>query len=102
MKVLLRFKDLRQYGITNYPTLARWIKEAVAPAGFFLGPNTRAWYQDDWDAWLANRPSAAPPNIKPAASLAGETDGRLGKSVKHPLDSQLAHESQAFPNGRAR
>ena len=51
-RVLLRFKDLSRYGIKNHPTLARWIREGDAPAGFYLGPNTRAWYKDDWDNWF--------------------------------------------------
>ena len=48
-KVLLRFGDLARYGVNNWMTLGRWIREAGAPAGFYLGKNTRCWYQDDWE-----------------------------------------------------
>jgi hypothetical protein len=44
-KVLLRFKDLRRYGIKNHPTLARWIREGVPQRasiwGLILGPGIR-------------------------------------------------------------
>ena len=56
MSELLRFPDLLPYGVNNRVTLERWIKDQGAPAGFFLGPNTRAWFKKDWDTWLANRP----------------------------------------------
>jgi hypothetical protein len=49
------------------------------------------------DAEIA-RIEAPPDIVKPAASPGRENDGRLGKSVKHPLDSQSATESQAFPS----
>ena len=50
------------YGVKNWVTSNRWIEKEGAPAGFYLGrSNTRAWFQDEWDNWLANRPSAAPP-----------------------------------------
>jgi predicted DNA-binding transcriptional regulator AlpA len=75
--MLLRFKDLRAYGVNNHPTLARWIKHADFPPGFQLGPNTRAWHKSDCDAWLANRPTGPvrkPPEIvKPGPS--GATKG---------------------------
>ena len=61
MGELLRFPDLAQYGVRNWVTLGRWIKEEGAPAGFYLGSNTRAWFKKDWDAWLASRPKADPP-----------------------------------------
>ena len=97
--MILRFPDLAHYGVNNWPTLGRWIREAGAPAGFYLGPNTRCWYKDDWDDWLANRPSAAPPDIvKPAASPGRENDRRLDKSGKHPLLSESPAESQALPS----
>jgi predicted DNA-binding transcriptional regulator AlpA len=65
--MLLRFPDLAQYGITNWPTLLRWIDRLGAPKGFYLGPNTRAWWKEDWDQWLEERARAARPKRKRAA-----------------------------------
>jgi hypothetical protein len=54
----LKFKDLKDRGIvTNWPTLLRWIADEGFPAGVKLGPNVRAWREDEVEAWLANRPS---------------------------------------------
>jgi predicted DNA-binding transcriptional regulator AlpA len=58
--MLLRFPDLAQYGITNHPTLKRWIKTRGAPPGRWLGANTRVWEKAEWDEWLANRPASKP------------------------------------------
>jgi hypothetical protein len=41
--MLLRFPDLAQYGVHNYPTLKRWIEKQGAPKGRWLGPNTHVW-----------------------------------------------------------
>ncbi len=52
----LRFKDLVERGIVrNRVTLKRWIENHDFPAGLLLGPNTRAWREDDIEAWLAAR-----------------------------------------------
>jgi predicted DNA-binding transcriptional regulator AlpA len=56
-KKYLRFKDLKERGICgNWTTLMRWIRERGFPAGVMLGPNTRAFPEDEIDAWLANLP----------------------------------------------
>ena len=76
MSELLRYRDLEQYGVRNWVTLGRWIKDQGVPAGFYLGRNTRAWFKKDWDDWLANRPQAGarPPDIaKPRPC--GDTQG---------------------------
>jgi hypothetical protein len=101
--MLLRFGDLKLYGVNNWVTLGRWIKEEGAPAGFYLGKNTRAWYKEDWDAWLAARPKADPPPeiVKPAPSVGAEGSGRTAAKDKHPLDSESAAPAQASMNGGA-
>ena len=54
---ILRFPDLKDAGIVdNRATLYRWIKLYGFPKGVLLGPNTRAWSQDEIDAWLRSRP----------------------------------------------
>ena len=56
MSKFLRFKDLRDRGIvTNRVTLARWIKEQEFPRGILLGPNSRAYAEDQVDEWLETR-----------------------------------------------
>jgi predicted DNA-binding transcriptional regulator AlpA len=62
--MLLRFPDLADYGVHNWPTLRRWIEKRGAPRGFHLGPNTRAWYKADWDAWAEKR-AQAPLEMRP-------------------------------------
>jgi predicted DNA-binding transcriptional regulator AlpA len=58
MSALLRYTDLKARRIiNNWPTLLRWIEREGFPAGFNLGPNTRAWREADVEAWLASRPS---------------------------------------------
>jgi predicted DNA-binding transcriptional regulator AlpA len=58
--VLLRFADLKERGIVNTrQTLLDWIKRYGFPPGRWLAPNTRAWTEEEIEAWLANRPSAA-------------------------------------------
>ncbi len=48
----LRFADLvaRQI-VNNRTTLSRWIKNYGFPPGVLIGPNTRAWTDDEIEAW---------------------------------------------------
>ena len=53
MLKLLRFKDLKALGIVdNRVTLSRRIKDQGFPPGFLLGPNSRAWTEDEIEAHL--------------------------------------------------
>jgi hypothetical protein len=101
--MLLRFGDLKLYGVNNWVTLGRWIKEEGAPAGFYLGKNTRAWHKEDWDAWLANRPKAdPPPEIKGGGPVPPGTTARKPKPPLSPTNmSESALACKALPNGRA-
>ena len=61
---LLRFYDLTDRGIVrNRVTLGRWIKERGFPPGILLGPNTRAWAEDEVEAWLAARTADREPKV---------------------------------------
>ena len=54
----LRFEDLRDAGIVrNRPTLYRWMNELGFPRGILLGPNSRAWPEEEVLRWLSTRPS---------------------------------------------
>jgi predicted DNA-binding transcriptional regulator AlpA len=56
---VLRFHDLKARGIVRcWPTLLAWIKHENFPAGFQLGPHSRAWLETDVIAWLRSRPVA--------------------------------------------
>lgn len=58
----LRFADLKAMGIVQYrSTLYRWIADGYFPAGVMLGPNTRAWPEDQVELWQASRTAAPPP-----------------------------------------
>ena len=59
---LLRFRDLQERGIIpNWPTLKARVRDHGFPPGRKLGPNTRAWTEQEVDDWLASRPSAKKP-----------------------------------------
>ena len=52
----LKFSDLKEKGIvTNRVTLQRWIENGDFPAGNKLGPNTRAWTEDEIKEWYERR-----------------------------------------------
>jgi hypothetical protein len=91
---------LKQYGVKNWPTLTRWVQNENAPAGFYIAANTRAWFKDEWDAWLASRPQAVdrpPRKAKPAPSAATEGSGRDYKP-EPPLNSETAATAQGGVN----
>ena len=57
-----RFADLKAAKIVNnLTTLKRLIETQGFPVGIKLGPNTRAWSDDEINAWLATRPSGKKP-----------------------------------------
>ena len=100
---LLRFPGLAPYGVNNRVTLDNWIKKEGAPAAFYLGKNTRAWFKKDWDDWLANRPKAdPPPEIKSDGPVPPGTAARKPKPPSSPTNISEPPESAQVPNGRAR
>ena len=55
----LRFADLVERQIVgNRTTLGRWIRDYGFPPGILLGPNTRAWPDDQVEAWIEERAAA--------------------------------------------
>jgi predicted DNA-binding transcriptional regulator AlpA len=74
MKVL-RFADLKERGIVkSWPMLRRRIDKHGFPRGRMLGPNTRAWTEEEIEAWLASRPTASkPPPRRKRKNTATET-----------------------------
>jgi predicted DNA-binding transcriptional regulator AlpA len=103
---LLRFSDLAQYGVNNWPTLKRWIAKEGFPPGRYLAANTRVWMQEEVRAWFDSRPLADPPPeiVKPAPSAATEGSGRISAKAGNQSnlsDKRIASDLQAFLNGRA-
>jgi hypothetical protein len=74
---LLRFRDLQTRGIIpNWPTLKARVRDHGFPPGRKLGPNSRAWTEDEVDAWIASRPNVA----SPARGVAKTRRGRPRKA----------------------
>ena len=52
----LRFADLQERKIVNNrTTLSRWINNCGFPPGVLIGPNSRAWTEDEIEAWFTKR-----------------------------------------------
>jgi hypothetical protein len=72
MTTYLRFHDLKARGIVNnWPTLQNRIAKFGFPPGRLIGPNARAWSEDEIESWIASRPvhkKAAPKRRQPAAT----------------------------------
>ena len=52
----LRFPDLKKRNIVNNRmTLSRWVKAGDFPSGVMLGPRTRAWSEEEIEAWEKRR-----------------------------------------------
>jgi hypothetical protein len=103
-RTLLKFKDLARYGIHNWPTLRRWQDRLGAPVGFMNGLNSRVWFEDEWEAWIAAR-AEAPPIRKPAPSGATEGSGPEDASAgnqSNPTLSAQPVDRQLLINGGAR
>jgi predicted DNA-binding transcriptional regulator AlpA len=55
---LLRFKDLQARGIVNnWPMLKRRIERDGFPVGRMIGPNQRAWTEQEVEKWVESRPT---------------------------------------------
>jgi hypothetical protein len=61
MTQLLRFSDLRARRIVNnWPSLRNRIQCDGFPPGRMIGPNARAWTEQEVEDWIRTRPSAGP------------------------------------------
>ena len=57
---LLRFPDLKARGIVNnWVTLMAWTRDprVAFPPGRWIGPNSKAWSEQEIEQWLARRPT---------------------------------------------
>ena len=52
----IRLVELFKRGpVKNHPTYKRWVRDLGFPPGFMLGPNTRVIFEDEIEAWEAER-----------------------------------------------
>ena len=66
---LIKYADLVAKGVINSRmTLKRLIDNHEFPPGIRVTPNSRAWVEEDVDAWIAGRPSARKPSTRPRAA----------------------------------
>jgi predicted DNA-binding transcriptional regulator AlpA len=57
----LRFRDLKTRGLVkSWPMLKRRVERDGFPPGRMLGPNTRAWTEDEVEEYENSRPTAGP------------------------------------------
>lgn len=64
---MIRMADLKERGIVDsHQTLSIRIEKQGFPPGRLLGPNTRAWTEDEVAQWLDSRPQPIPsePDVK--------------------------------------
>jgi hypothetical protein len=73
---LIKFDDLKDRRICeNHTRLKDLITNQGFPPGFWTGPNTHVWWEEEVDVWLASCPTKRPsrrPN-DPAENVASET-----------------------------
>jgi predicted DNA-binding transcriptional regulator AlpA len=68
---LIHYADLVAKGIVNSRmTLKRIIDNQGFPPGIRVTPNSRAWIEEDVDAWIVGRPSARKPSTRIGAQAA--------------------------------
>jgi predicted DNA-binding transcriptional regulator AlpA len=78
---LIRYTDLVAKGVVNSRmTLKRLIDNQGFPPGRLVTPNSRAWIEEDVDAWIAARPTARKQSTRQAsgARTKREADQALG------------------------
>jgi predicted DNA-binding transcriptional regulator AlpA len=71
---LIRYPDLVARGVVNSRmTLKRLIDSQSFPAGVLITPNSRAWREDEVDAWIARRPAARKTSSRVHGAASSET-----------------------------
>ncbi|WP_028731633.1 helix-turn-helix transcriptional regulator [Rhizobium leguminosarum] len=101
--VLVRFSHLKaRRVVNNWPQLRRLIHDQGFPPGMLIGPNTRAWREDEVEDWLDSRPTATKPDPRKhdesltAGYLADET-GRAEDDGGRPKNRAPGPRRRAPP-----
>ena len=91
MRRYRNFQYLKDHGIVNNRvTLKRWIDSYGFPAGVKLGPNTRAWLEEEIDAWLAERARATAESV-----VAKEYEKRVAERDAEDDPEEVEDEPEA-------
>jgi hypothetical protein len=73
---LIKFAGLKLRNVvTNHPHLKDLIDKEGFPPGFWTGPNTHVWFEDEVDAWLDSRPTERPPRRNSATPAVQGREG---------------------------
>ena len=97
-------RDLKERNIiTSWPMLKRKVERDGFPLGFMLGPNTRAWFEDEINAWLASRPIGGPTprgiaranHARAAKKRAAEAQAEAQTEIRQNLKKEKALRRQA-------
>jgi predicted DNA-binding transcriptional regulator AlpA len=94
MSRFLRFGELKADGIVNsWAQLKRLIALQGFPPGRMLGPNTRAWTEEEIAAWLTSRPVAGP---APRGAAKAKQENRKATQTTTPdNETPLGRQSEA-------
>jgi predicted DNA-binding transcriptional regulator AlpA len=77
MTKYLRYANLAERGLVkNRATLKNLIDKCGFPPGRLIGPNTRAWTEDEIDAYVAGCPVAAKPTPPSPRRRAREAEAK--------------------------
>ena len=96
----LRFKNLKADGIVNNrPNLKNKIQKQGFPKGRLLGPNDRAWTEDEVQQWLDSRPTDPKPwpGRRQQAEAVRRKHGRQSRAQPQPDKAEQAKRSSAEP-----
>ena len=62
MRQVIRFSDLCAAKVVENRAQLRHLQDKHGfPSGFMIGPNSRGWFEDEVDKWLAQRPTGKAP-----------------------------------------
>jgi predicted DNA-binding transcriptional regulator AlpA len=79
---LLRFRDLKARGIANSWTMLKLrIERDGFPPGRMIGPNSRAWSEEEIDQWFKSRPIAGPGAPRGAAKRNRDRKAAAGADI---------------------
>jgi hypothetical protein len=99
LEELCRLKHLQENNIADSYTQAKELEEKEGfPRGMMLGPNTRAWFVSEVNAWLKNRPTGPSSLIMERAAKSIEAKRTKAKARNAPSDSKFVFDPASDPH----
>ena len=102
---LLRFPDLVDRGIVNSRmTLKRLIDNQGFPTGRLITPNSRAWTEEEVNAWVADVLACAPLAVRAIKQCVAQGFGRTleaAMTAEYPLEILRRASSDSVEGPRA-